>query len=221
MDLKTAFLFLSLAAVLGLAARLTAIRLTGQCQTFSHPVAAATGLAMCLSTWPAPPSPLAAAVDSALGWALLSLAMADVAALRLPDGLTLPLIVAGLLSVVLPAGTQPFTASLDARVIGAGVGYLALAGLARAYRSARGREGLGLGDAKLAAVAGAWLGWRMLPSVILAACVLALIWVAARFLRRGPASLAAPLPFGAPLSLAIWLVWVAPSGLRGALTGFS
>lgn len=176
----------------------------------------------CAEGAPPPPLPIAAGVVAAfawaalaiqpipilivslgLGWSLVCLAAIDVACLRLPDILTLPLIGAGLgLAALLPG--RPV---LD-HVAGAAAGWGALAALALIYRRWRGVDGVGLGDAKLLAAAGAWLGWRPLPSVVLIACAAAFVWVGFQAVRRGRAALGDPLAFGAPLCLATWIVWL-------------
>jgi leader peptidase (prepilin peptidase)/N-methyltransferase len=139
----------------------------------------------------------------ALGWVLVSLAVIDVAALRLPDAFTLPLLVAGLLVAALLPGRPVID-----HVVGAAAGWGALAALAWIYRRARGRAGVGMGDAKLLGAAGAWLGWRALPGVILIACGLAFVWVGLRALTRGRAVLSEPIAFGAPLCLGLWITWL-------------
>jgi leader peptidase (prepilin peptidase)/N-methyltransferase len=154
------------------------------------------------------PSGWILAASLGLGFALLTLAAVDVIALRLPDALTLPAAAAGLaVSAVLPGAPV-----LD-HLLGTVIGYGALAGLALAYRRVRRREGIGLGDAKLLAVAGAWLGWAALPSVLLIGCLIAFAWIAVARLRRHAPDPAAPIAFGAPLALATWIVW-----LHGPLT---
>lgn len=145
------------------------------------------------------------------GWSLGLLGMVDVLALRLPDLITLPLGVAGL--VLAP---RLLSTSLSDHVIGALAGYAVLAAVGQAYAWVRGRDGLGLGDAKLLAVAGAWLGWRALPGVVLLACAGGLTWAALRLLRRGRPGLEEPIAFGLPLCGAIWawlLLAVAGVGL--------
>jgi leader peptidase (prepilin peptidase)/N-methyltransferase len=146
-----------------------------------------------------------------LGWTLLLLATIDLLALRLPDVLTFPLIAAGLaLSLWLPDG-DPL-----AHVIGAAVGFVAFYGIGLAYRRARAREGLGLGDAKLAAAAGAWLGWEALPSMVLIACAAGFIWIGVAVAFRGRRALAEEIAFGAPLCFAFWIVWLyGPPDLMG------
>jgi leader peptidase (prepilin peptidase)/N-methyltransferase len=78
-----------------------------------------------------------------------------------------------------------------------------------AYGTLRGREGLGLGDVKLAAAAGAWTGWQDLPNVVLLAAVaaLGLALVRAAHRRKGLAG-TERIAFGAFLAPAIWVVWV-------------
>ena len=72
------------------------------------------------------------------------------------------------------------------------------------YRRLRGREGMGLGDAKLLGAAGAWVGWQGLAGVLLIAAVTGL--ATAVVLRR--TSLSDALPFGPFLALGIWLTWL-------------
>ncbi len=143
-------------------------------------------------------------LDCLLGWWLLTLGWIDLRCWLLPDVLTLPLIAVGLLAGIL----FDADAVLD-RAAGAALGYLALYAVAAAYRALRGREGMGMGDAKLLSAAGAWLGATALPQVVLLAAVAAL--AAAAALRLGGVRLHAQsaLPFGPFLALAIWLVWLA------------
>jgi leader peptidase (prepilin peptidase)/N-methyltransferase len=141
-----------------------------------------------------------AAASIALSAALLTLAVVDMTAFRLPDLITLPLVPAGLAVAWLERS------DLTAHALGAVAGWAAIAGLASGFHMLTRRRGIGMGDAKLLAAAGAWCGWQALPATILIACVLAFAWVAARLARQGRSSLAAPLPFGAPLACAIWLV---------------
>jgi leader peptidase (prepilin peptidase) / N-methyltransferase len=144
-----------------------------------------------------------------LGWTLVALAAVDLLSFRLPDPLTLPLVTVGLAGSFLLPGAPV----LD-HVAGAGAGYALLAALRWAFERLRGREGIGLGDAKLLAAAGAWLGWRPLPSVLLIACCVAFVWIGFGVVLRGQGVLRERLAFGAPLCLAIWIVW-----LYGPLTG--
>lgn len=148
---------------------------------------------------------------TALGWALLWLAIYDARHLILPDKITLPLIAAGLIS-----GFALHPAMLADHLVGAAAGYLALWGVGAAYHALRGHAGLGLGDAKLFAAAGAWLTWQGLPTVLVIASVAGMALALVRRVTNGPGYADTPLPFGPPLALGIWLVW-----LYGPITGFA
>jgi leader peptidase (prepilin peptidase)/N-methyltransferase len=136
----------------------------------------------------------------ALSACLLTLAAVDVASLRLPNLLTIPLVLLGLAAAVRER------TGLLGHLAGAVAGWVLIAALAHGFRRLRGQEGIGMGDAKLLAAAGAWCGWRALPFTVLLACVLAFAWLGLRLLRPGRVGLREPLPFGAPLALAFWMV---------------
>jgi leader peptidase (prepilin peptidase)/N-methyltransferase len=96
-------------------------------------------------------------------------------------------------------------------VIGAIVGYISLWSVFHLFRLLTGKEGMGYGDFKLLAALGAWLGWQMLlPIVIGAAGVGALVGIAAILLRRRDAGI--PMAFGPYLAAAGWLalMWGQP-----------
>ncbi len=137
-----------------------------------------------------------------LGWTLLALALIDLDHWLLPDVLTLPLAAAGLATAAWWTAGWPGDGLIGA-VAGGGV----LALVAAGYRRLRGRDGLGGGDVKLVAAGGAWLGWQGLPSLILIAALCGLAFGLARGLGRG-GGIAARVPFGPPLALALWLVWL-------------
>ena len=96
-------------------------------------------------------------------WCMIALAVIDIDTQLLPDSITLPLLWAGLLFNL--RGTF---VDLQSAVIGAVAGYLVLWIVYWAFKLATGKEGMGFGDFKLLAAIGAWLGWKMLPLVILA-----------------------------------------------------
>ncbi len=154
------------------------------------------------------------AVSCALGWTLLVLAAVDALAFRLPDILTLPLLLAGLaVSWWLPGH------DLSGHIIAALLGMAVFYAISWAYRRTRGRDGLGLGDVKLAGAAGAWLGWQPLPDVVLLACAVGLVWVGIATIRRGRTALGERIPFGVALCFALWLIWLyGPPDLFGALS---
>ncbi len=101
-------------------------------------------------------------------WMLLALTLIDFDTQLLPDNLTLPLLWAGLLANVL--GAAPIANLRDA-VIGAIAGYLTLWIVYWLFKLIRGKEGMGYGDFKLLAALGAWLGWQMLPLIVLLSSV--------------------------------------------------
>ena len=144
-------------------------------------------------------------LDCLFGWWLLALGCIDLRCWLLPDALTLPLVVAGLFAAL---WLDP--ASLTNAALGAALGYLGLRLVAAIYRGLRGSDGVGEGDAKLLAAAGAWLGAAALPQVILLAASAALaVALGLRLvgIRLGPRS---PVPFGPFLALATWVLWLFP-----------
>jgi leader peptidase (prepilin peptidase) / N-methyltransferase len=129
-------------------------------------------------------------------WAMIALAFVDLDTFYLPDNITLPLLWLGLIFNLFGVFTD-----LPSAVSGAVGGYLALWSVYWLYKLATGKEGMGYGDFKLLAAIGAWLGWTMLPLVILlssfvgAAIGIALIMAA----RQGRD---VPIPFGPYLAVA-------------------
>ena len=141
-------------------------------------------------------------------WSTIALAFIDQATGYLPDDLTLPLMWAGLLLNAWGA----FAPLADA-VIGAAAGYLLLWSIYWAYRLATGKEGMGYGDFKMNAAIGAFLGWKMLPLVVLLSSVAGLAFGVLQMLgaRRGWDS-AFRFHFGPYLALGgvVALFWGAP-----------
>jgi leader peptidase (prepilin peptidase)/N-methyltransferase len=132
--------------------------------------------------------------DAALGWALLLAAWIDAKTFILPDWITLPLILAGLAVTALQAPEN-----LTVNAAGAALGFLAFWAINEAYKRIRGRDGLGMGDAKLLGAGGAWTGVAALPDIVLAAGLLGL---AAALLLR--ARWNGAIPFGPALAAAIF-----------------
>ncbi len=195
-------LLIFVSVVAGLLAALAIRKLT---QSNKIPFGIAIAAILFLDIWAAlvVPHGLLLAATCALAWALLVLSAVDAAMFRLPDIVTLPLLGLGLtVSWLLP------DKDLAGHAIGALCGSAAFFLIAEIYRRARGREGLGVGDVKLAGVAGAWLGWQALPSVVLLACCAGLVWVGIGVLRRGKAVLEERIPFGVALCFGIWIVWL-------------
>jgi leader peptidase (prepilin peptidase)/N-methyltransferase len=136
---------------------------------------------------------------SILGWSLLTLGWIDALCQRLPDILTLPLLVAGLCEALF---LEPD--ALTSRATGAIAAYAGFRLIAVTFRRLRGRESLGEGDAKLLAAGGAWVGAWLLPDVLMAAAATALIYA----FRKGRPNPSARIPFGPFLAAGIWLMWL-------------
>ena len=141
-----------------------------------------------------------------LTWALIALTFIDVDHQLLPDSITLPLLWLGISFNLLGRYT-----SLEASVIGAIAGYLSLWSVYQVFKLVTGKEGMGFGDFKLLAALGAWLGWSMLPSIILlSSLVCAIIGISLMLFRRHQSDI--PIPFGPYLAAAGWiaLIWGEP-----------
>ena len=123
-------------------------------------------------------------------WSLLALTFIDFDTQLLPDDITLPLLWLGLLLNLFGTFVE-----LHSAVIGALAGYLVLWVVYWLFKLTTGKEGMGYGDFKLLGAIGAWMGWQMLPLVILlsslvGAVVGIILIVAARHGRN------VPIPFG-------------------------
>jgi len=139
-----------------------------------------------------------------LGWTLLCLGWIDAEHFRLPDVLTLPLLLAGL-----GATWWLDPDSITDHAAAAIAGYALLRLLGAAYRRARGREGIGQGDAKLLAAAGAWVGLAGLSTVLLAGALAGLAGAGLAVLLGGRRMRAdMRLPFGPFLAFGLWLAWL-------------
>jgi leader peptidase (prepilin peptidase)/N-methyltransferase len=152
--------------------------------------------------------PLPAAVSCALGWAMLAVAVSDARRFIVPDVLSLPAIPLGLLAAPLigheQTSSMTILAHLGAAIAGAAIFYA----IRQIYYALRRHHGLGLGDVKLAAAAGAWTGLEGLSTVLLLACFVAMAWVlASKALTRERLDATTAVPFGAFLAPAIWLTW--------------
>lgn len=134
---------------------------------------------------------------------LLALSYVDLRSGLLPDLMTLPLIALGL------AYATVSHLSVWLAIAGAVVGYGTVAILAAYWRRARGREGIGLGDAKLLAAGGAWLGITALPFVLLIASTAGILVALSVAGMSRKALNQTALPFGPCLAIGIWIVWCA------------
>lgn len=137
-------------------------------------------------------------VSGLLGGVLLRLAVIDLRSFRLPDIYTLPLIMVGIGVNWVQMGRLPHGA-----IWGAVIGYAAFWVIGSLFYRRFGNEGLGLGDAKLFAASGAWVGLVNLPYVLLVAALGALLSAGVAGQARG-----APIAFGPWLAIAFWLVWI-------------
>jgi leader peptidase (prepilin peptidase)/N-methyltransferase len=141
--------------------------------------------------------------SAGLGWTLLALAVIDQRHMILPDVLTLPLIPAGLAVAALAPG-----GALAHHLAGAIVGVVSLGAVAWVYQRVTQREGLGLGDVKLFAAAGAWVGWQGLASVLLIGAAAGLAAACIRARTSGQGGPRQPVPFGPYLALGLWITWL-------------
>jgi leader peptidase (prepilin peptidase)/N-methyltransferase len=149
---------------------------------------------------------VAAACALLLTWALIALTGIDIDHQLLPDNITLPLMWAGLLAAVAigPTSGAALPVSPKDALIGAAAGYVSLWLVFHAFKVVTGKEGMGYGDFKLFAALGAWLGWKVLPMVIVLSAatgaVLGILMIALQGRDRR-----APMPFGPYLATAGWL----------------
>ena len=148
-------------------------------------------------------SPSNALPSALLSFGLAWAAMVDVDRFILPDVITLGLVIVGL-ATALNEGAL----AVESRAIGAATGYGSLALLAGVYQRLRGRSGLGMGDAKLLAAGGAWLGWTALPAILLIASLSCLAFVGTKALVRGGKMPSGAIPFGPYLAGSMWLLFL-------------
>jgi leader peptidase (prepilin peptidase)/N-methyltransferase len=139
-------------------------------------------------------------------WALIALTGIDIDHQLLPDNITLPLLWAGLLAAVVvgPVAGAALPVSPKDALIGASAGYISLWLVFHLFKLVTGKEGMGYGDFKLFAALGAWLGWKVLPMIIVLSAatgaVLGILMIALKGRDRR-----APMPFGPYLAAAGWL----------------
>ncbi|VAW56777.1 Leader peptidase (Prepilin peptidase) / N-methyltransferase [hydrothermal vent metagenome] len=135
-------------------------------------------------------------------WALIALTMIDAKTQLLPDNITLPLLWLGLL-----VNTSNLYTELNSSVLGAMLGYLILWSIYKLFKLVTGKEGMGYGDFKLLAALGAWMGWMMLPQIILLSSLVgATIGISMIIFRQHDKS--EPIPFGPYLAIAGWIAFI-------------
>ena len=143
-----------------------------------------------------------------LGWIMLAIAWSDSQRYIVPDILSGGALALGIVNAIVgnpEGGFDDVLMALARATLAAGLFLFVRV----VYRRIRRREGLGLGDVKLAAAAGAWLSPPMLPVVIEIAAVTGLAaYLVRQKLRRRAVRATSRLPFGAFFALAIWFGWI-------------
>ena len=148
-------------------------------------------------------------------WLLIAMTFIDYDTQLLPDDLTYPLLWAGLLINL--NGT--FVPLHDA-VIGAAAGYLVLWSVYWLFKLATGKEGMGYGDFKLLAALGAWMGWQMLPLILLFSAFAGAVVGIALILALGR-DRNVPIPFGPYLAAAGWIALMWGPQIVGGYVAFA
>lgn len=134
-----------------------------------------------------------------LTWALIVLTLIDFDHMLLPDEITLLLLWAGLI-----VNINGLFVPLEQAVLGAGIGYVSLWSVYWLFKLLTGKEGMGYGDFKLLAMLGAWMGWQLLPLIIvLSSIVGAFVGVFLIFVKGRDKQI--PIPFGPYLAAAGWI----------------
>lgn len=169
-----------------------------------HPAAEILSAAIGALSVAATPDPVEAVAGALFGWVLLALALLDARAGWLPDRLTLPLAMAGV-----AGGLAELPPALPDRLVGGAAAFVLFATIRLGYRCLRGREGMGGGDVKLFGAIGLWLGWRLLPLVLLGAALAGLLWSLGKRIGGSQVTAASSVRFGSFLALAGWLGWIA------------
>ena len=147
-----------------------------------------------------------AVVGIGITWTLVAISVIDIDHQIIPDSIVLPLLWAGLIASLFSpvSGTQTLFIDPASSIVGAAVGYLSLWSVYHAFRLVTGKEGMGYGDFKLLGAFGAWLGWNMLPLIILLSAVVgAVVGIALIALRGHDRNI--PIPFGPYLAAAGWI----------------
>lgn len=138
-----------------------------------------------------------------LTWGLIALSFIDADHQILPDVITLPGLWLGLIANIFDVFTD-----LQSAVIGAVAGYVSLWLVYHTFKLATGKEGMGFGDFKLLGLFGAWMGWQLLPLIILLSALAGAI-IGISMIVIGGRDRGVPIPFGPFLAIAGWvaLLW--------------
>ncbi len=173
----------------------------------------ATAFAAALaSLWAAPD--WSGVLGGALAIVMIAIAAIDARRFVIPDRLVLAALVLGLCAAAMPSPARWATNLAGAALRGVVLALLFL-GFRALYRRGRGREGLGLGDVKLAGVAGVWLGWSMVLLAVDIAALSALAVVLIDALRGRKLTAITRVPFGLFFAPAIWLAWLIDVAIVG------
>lgn len=147
-------------------------------------------------------------LGAGLALAMLAIAVVDGEHFLIPDPLNAAGMVLGLANSAMLGQGDP-VAALAGGSLRAAVLCLLFFGLRLIYARRRGRQGIGLGDVKLAAVAGVWLDWSVMPIAVEIAALSALsVYALRRYVLRHPLRPSSRLPFGLYFAPAIWIGWL-------------
>jgi leader peptidase (prepilin peptidase)/N-methyltransferase len=185
------------------------VLLGGKCSACKTPISPryplvefATALLFAVTIWHFGPT-MQGATALLLTAFLIVMAVIDIDHQLLPDNMTLPLLWAGLLLNLGSVHTD-----LASSVTGAIAGYIVLWSVYQLFRVLTGKEGMGYGDFKLLAALGAWMGWQMLPLIVLLSSVVGAV-VGLALMGTGRLKRDKPMPFGPFIAAAGWiaLIW--------------
>lgn len=149
-----------------------------------------------------------------LTWSLISLSFIDIDHQLLPDDITLPILWIGLCLSMFGLFTD-----MQSAIIGAMAGYLSLWSVYKLFKLLTGREGMGYGDFKLLALFGAWLGWQVLPMIILLSSLIGTVIGLSMILILGR-DRQLPIPFGPYLAIAGWIALLWGDEINSAYLNF-
>jgi leader peptidase (prepilin peptidase) / N-methyltransferase len=169
----------------------------------------AVGLGIVLASLSIAPG-LPGLMGAALGLLMLAVAIIDMRLFIIPDALTIAALLLALVDAEIGDwGNLAGMERIGAALLRGGVLAGSFLAIDASYRRLRGRQGLGMGDVKLAVVGGAWLGWTMIPVAVEVAALAAITSYLVRSLIQGhPFRATASLPFGLFFAPAIWFCWM-------------
>jgi len=150
-----------------------------------------------------------------LTWALIAMSFIDIDHQLLPDDITLPWLWLGLILSLFPVFIDTHTS-----IIGAAAGYLSLWGIFWLFKLLTGKEGMGYGDFKLLALLGAWMGWQLLPVIVLLSSIVGAVIGIAMIVTLGR-DRNIPIPFGPYLAAAGWIAMLWGHDITDAYLSYS